>query len=96
MLAFFLIFCHLMTLNNLDKKFFLKLAYKHLIFCTKKLYDHVLFFEAYLKKNPSFLILIKDVRMKSMIITKKYAVDSAIQFLAKSILRPMVFAKTTR
>ena len=34
--------------------------------------------------------------MKLRIITKKYAVVSALQFPAKSILRPMVFTKTTR
>ena len=57
--------------------------------------ENNLFFEArkyFLKLLPS----IKDVKMNMRMRTKKYAVDSAIEFFTKLILLAKVFTETTR
>ena len=46
--------------------------------------------------QTKILISIIGNKMKLRIISLKYAVDSAIKFRAKLILRPMVFTETTR
>ena len=79
-----------LTLNQREKIFFGKLPYRHFL-CRKKInFPFSLeFIFSYFESNKKFKNENKDNK-------DKYAVDSTIQFLTKSILRCMVFTRTTR
>ena len=71
-------------------------GFDHLALCDHYEWNWILRSKFFSRRGIFFSIPIIGIKMKLKIITKKYWVNSALQFPTKSIIQPMVFKQTVR